>query len=95
MVSPLLKETPDKYPVGEQLRQLRLRRKMDLAELGKHSGLFPALLPSSRTANSARVFAMARRKDRLRRGIRLRLGRLALKVGADQGASRQWQLSVV
>jgi transcriptional regulator with XRE-family HTH domain len=44
MVSAQLKETLDKYHVGDKLRQLRLRRKMGLVELSKHSGLSPALL---------------------------------------------------
>jgi transcriptional regulator with XRE-family HTH domain len=44
MVSKELKETLDKYHVGEKLRHLRLRRKMGLVELSKHTGLSPALL---------------------------------------------------
>jgi transcriptional regulator with XRE-family HTH domain len=44
MVSPQLKETLDRYHVGDKLRQLRLRRKMGLVELSRHSGLSPALL---------------------------------------------------
>jgi len=44
MVSKELKETLDRYHVGEKLRSLRLRRKMGLVELSKHSGLSPALL---------------------------------------------------
>jgi transcriptional regulator with XRE-family HTH domain len=44
MVSPHLKETLDRYRLGEKLRQLRLRRKMGLVELSRHTGLSPALL---------------------------------------------------
>ena len=32
------------YAVGEKLRALRLKKKMGLVELGKHTGLSPALL---------------------------------------------------
>jgi mannose-6-phosphate isomerase-like protein (cupin superfamily)/DNA-binding XRE family transcriptional regulator len=32
------------YSIGEKLRALRLRKKMGLVELGRHSGLSPALL---------------------------------------------------
>jgi transcriptional regulator with XRE-family HTH domain len=32
------------YSIGEKLRALRLKKKMGLVELGKHSGLSPALL---------------------------------------------------
>jgi transcriptional regulator with XRE-family HTH domain len=44
MVSPHLKESLDRYRVGEKLRQLRLRRKIGLVELSRHTGLSPALL---------------------------------------------------
>ncbi len=44
MVSQHLKETLDKYHVGDKLKHLRLRRKMGLVELSKHTGLSPALL---------------------------------------------------
>ena len=44
MVSQHLKETLDRYHVGDKLKQLRLRRKMGLVELSKHTGLSPALL---------------------------------------------------
>jgi transcriptional regulator with XRE-family HTH domain len=44
VVSAQLKETLDKYHVGDKLRQLRLRRKMGLVELSRHCGLSPALL---------------------------------------------------
>src|SRR6201982_433692 len=32
------------YAIGSKLRQLRLRKSMGLVELGKHTGLSPALL---------------------------------------------------
>ncbi|MGB7494678.1 MAG: XRE family transcriptional regulator [Candidatus Acidiferrum sp.] len=44
MVSPHVKEALDRYHVGEKIKQLRLRRKMGLVELGRHTGLSPALL---------------------------------------------------
>ena len=44
MVSKELKEALDRYHVGEKLRSLRLRRKMGLVELSRHTGLSPALL---------------------------------------------------
>jgi transcriptional regulator with XRE-family HTH domain len=44
MVSQHLKETLDRYHVGDKLRNLRLRRKMGLVELSRHTGLSPALL---------------------------------------------------
>jgi transcriptional regulator with XRE-family HTH domain len=44
MVTPHLKEALDRYHVGEKIKQLRLRRKMGLVELSRHTGLSPALL---------------------------------------------------
>ncbi len=44
MVAEHLKETLDSYHVGEKLKHLRLRRKMGLVELSRHTGLSPALL---------------------------------------------------
>lgn len=44
MVSQQLKETLDRYHVGDKIKQLRLRRKMGLVELSRHTGLSPALL---------------------------------------------------
>lgn len=44
MVSPHLKEALDRYNVGDKLRQLRMRRKIGLVELSRHTGLSPALL---------------------------------------------------
>ena len=32
------------YRIGEKLRALRLKKKLGLVELGKHTGLSPALL---------------------------------------------------
>lgn len=93
MVAPYLKETLDRYHVGDKLKHLRLRRKMGLVELSRHTGLSPALLSKlehgklyptlptlSRIAlvfsvgldhffsneREKRVFALARKKDRLR-----------------------------
>ena len=44
MVSPQLKESLDRYHLGEKIKQLRLRRKMGLVQLSRHTGLSPALL---------------------------------------------------
>ncbi|HET7105297.1 MAG TPA: XRE family transcriptional regulator [Candidatus Acidoferrum sp.] len=44
MVAPHLKETLDQYHLGDRLKQLRLRRKIGLVELSKHTKLSPALL---------------------------------------------------
>ncbi len=44
MVTPHLKESLDRYHVGDKIKQLRLRRKMGLVELSRHTGLSPALL---------------------------------------------------
>jgi len=93
MVAPHLKETLDRYHVGDKLKYLRLRRKMGLVELSRHTGLSPALLSKlehgrlyptlptlSRIAlvfsvglehffsseREKHVFALARKKDRLR-----------------------------
>jgi len=44
MVSQHLKETLDRYHVGEKIKQLRLRRKMGLVELSRHTGLSPAMI---------------------------------------------------
>lgn len=44
MVAQHLKDELDRYHFGDKLRQLRLRRKLGLVELSKHTGLSPALL---------------------------------------------------
>lgn len=44
MLSKTLEEGLSKYSVGEKLRALRLRKKFGLVDLGKHTGLSPALL---------------------------------------------------
>jgi len=44
MVAPHLKETLDNYHIGDKLKHLRLRRKIGLVELSRHTGLSPALL---------------------------------------------------
>lgn len=44
MVTQQLKEMLDGYHVGDKLKHLRLRRKMGLVELSRHTGLSPALL---------------------------------------------------
>lgn len=44
MLSPTLQEGLTRYGIGETIRTLRLKKKMGLVELGRHSGLSPALL---------------------------------------------------
>jgi transcriptional regulator with XRE-family HTH domain len=44
MLSATLENGLKHYAIGEKLRALRLRKKMGLAELGRHTGLSPALL---------------------------------------------------
>lgn len=44
MVSQTISDELQQYAVGEKLRGLRLKKKMGLVELGRHSGLSPALL---------------------------------------------------
>jgi transcriptional regulator with XRE-family HTH domain len=43
-ISTTLDEGLRRYEIGEKLRALRLRKKMGLVELSKHTGLSPALL---------------------------------------------------
>ena len=44
MLSPHLKQSLDRYHIGDKLKQLRQRRKMGLVELSRHTALSPALL---------------------------------------------------
>lgn len=44
MLSETIIEGLKPYSIGEKLRALRLRKKMGLVELGRHTGLSPALL---------------------------------------------------
>ncbi len=44
MLSDTLKDGLEKYEIGEKLRQLRLKKKIGLVELGRHTGLSPAML---------------------------------------------------
>jgi transcriptional regulator with XRE-family HTH domain len=44
MLSKTLEDGLSKYSIGEKLRALRLRKKIALVDLGKHTGLSPALL---------------------------------------------------
>jgi transcriptional regulator with XRE-family HTH domain len=44
MLTPTLRKGLDDYAIGERVRVLRLKKKMGLVELGKHTGLSPALL---------------------------------------------------
>lgn len=43
-ISDTLQEGLGRYSIGDKLRTLRLRKKMGLVDLGKHTGLSPALL---------------------------------------------------
>ena len=44
MLSATLQKGLSDYRIGERLRALRLKKKMGLVELGRHTGLSPALL---------------------------------------------------
>jgi transcriptional regulator with XRE-family HTH domain len=44
MLSKTLQDGLDEYRIGERMRTLRLKKKIGLVELGKHTGLSPALL---------------------------------------------------
>jgi transcriptional regulator with XRE-family HTH domain len=44
MLSPTLREGLKSYTIGPRIRALRLRKKMGLVELGKHTGLSPGML---------------------------------------------------
>lgn len=44
MLSKTLQDGLTEYEIGDKMRKLRLRKKMGLVELGKHTGLSPALL---------------------------------------------------
>ena len=44
MLSATLKTGLSDYEIGRKIRALRLKKKMGLVELGKHTGLSPALL---------------------------------------------------
>ena len=44
MLSETLQKGLDRYAIGAKLRAMRLKKKMGLVELGRHSGLSPALL---------------------------------------------------
>jgi transcriptional regulator with XRE-family HTH domain len=44
MVQPTLTDELHRYEIGAKLRSLRLKKKLGLVELGRHTGLSPALL---------------------------------------------------
>ncbi|MGE0042669.1 MAG: helix-turn-helix domain-containing protein [Vicinamibacterales bacterium] len=44
MLSPTLTDGLRTYGIGDRIRSLRLRKKMGLVELGRHTGLSPAML---------------------------------------------------
>ena len=44
MLSATLEKGLSEYAIGAKIRSLRLKKKMGLVELGKHTGLSPALL---------------------------------------------------
>ena len=44
MLSPTLRDGLKTYAVGPKIRALRLKKKMGLVELGRHTGLSPAML---------------------------------------------------
>jgi transcriptional regulator with XRE-family HTH domain len=44
MLSPTLREGLKSYAIGPRIRAIRLKKKMGLVELGRHTGLSPAML---------------------------------------------------
>ena len=44
MLSPTLRDGLKSYAIGPKIRAIRLKKKMGLVELGKHTGLSPAML---------------------------------------------------
>ena len=44
MLSPTLRDGLKAYAIGPKIRSIRLKKKMGLVELGKHTGLSPAML---------------------------------------------------
>src|SRR5438445_7621031 len=44
MLSPTLQKGLSEYTIGAKIRSLRLKKKLGLVEVGKHTGLSPALL---------------------------------------------------
>ena len=44
MLSPTLREGLKAYAIGPKIRAIRLKKKMGLVELGRHTGLSPAML---------------------------------------------------
>jgi transcriptional regulator with XRE-family HTH domain len=44
MLSPTLREGLKAYAIGPKLRAIRFKKKMGLVELGRHTGLSPAML---------------------------------------------------
>ena len=44
MLSPTLRDGLKTYAIGPKIRSIRLKKKMGLVELGKHTGLSPAML---------------------------------------------------
>src|SRR5262245_2576569 len=49
MLSETLKSEFKRYAIGEKVRRLRLKKSMGLVELGRHTGLSPALLSKIET----------------------------------------------
>jgi transcriptional regulator with XRE-family HTH domain len=44
MLSPTLREGLRSYAIGPKIRAIRLKKKIGLVELGRHTGLSPAML---------------------------------------------------
>src|SRR6476646_6173496 len=44
MLSPTLRDGLKSYGIGPKIRAIRLKKKMGLVELGRHTGLSPAML---------------------------------------------------
>ena len=50
MLSKTLQDGLNDYGIGAKIRALRLKKKIGLVDLGKHTGLSPALLSKSNAA---------------------------------------------
>ena len=55
MLSETLSDGLKNYRIGEKLHELRLSKRLGLAELGRHTGLSPALLSKSERYDLARL----------------------------------------
>ena len=90
MLSATLKSGLGDYDIGGKIRTLRLKKKMGLVELGKHTGLSPALLSKDRAgAAVSDATDAAAHRARLRRRSRVLLrGRTREAAGRRRPPAR-------